>query len=62
MLSIQGFFCFDEINIVEASHFHHEDNAQVTATGAGCITNRIVSDDSPSLVLLVQIATVAFIA
>lgn len=62
MLSIPGSFCFDEINIVEASHFYHEENAQVTSSSAGCITSSIVPDDSSSLALLVQIATAVFIA
>ncbi len=62
MLSIPRFYCFDEINILEASHSHHKEKAQVTATSTGCITNHIVADDFPSLALYVQMATVAFVA
>ncbi len=62
MLSIPRFYCFDEINIVEALHSHHKEKAQVTANGAGCITNHIVPDHFPSLAMYVQMAPVAFVA
>ncbi len=61
MLSIPRFYCFDEINIVEALHSHHKEKAQVTVNSTSCITNHIVPDFS-SLALYVQMATVAFVA